>query len=114
MKWQYSNLECDRRDNAIVKNFIVIEEGKFHLTREVNRHNLRTVGSKDPYESLDHEETIPKLIFPSLRTALRGSEGPVQKLITKFSVACGRHLNMDFMFFEPHIVLILTFINEYH
>jgi len=45
-----------------VKYFIVIEEGKFHLSGQVNLHNLRIVGSENPYESLDHEGKIPKLV----------------------------------------------------
>jgi hypothetical protein len=95
-----------------VKNFTVIEEETFHLSGQVNPHNLRTVGSKNPFESLDHEGTIPKLTFPSLRTALRVSEGPVQKLVTKFSAAYGRHLNIDFMLLDPLMALILNFIND--
>jgi hypothetical protein len=40
--------------------------------------------------------------FPSLWTATRGSGGPVQKLITKFFVAFGRHLNIDYVASAPH------------
>jgi hypothetical protein len=47
-------------DDAIMKDFIVVERGMFHLSGQVNRHNLRTMGSENPYESLEHEGTIPK------------------------------------------------------
>jgi hypothetical protein len=115
VKLHDSNLDQDRDDDeGIVKNFIAIEEGTFHISGQVNRHDLRIMGTNDPYESLDHEGTISKLMFPSLRTALHGSEGPVKKLIAKSSVACGRHLNIDFILFEPLMAPTLSFINENH
>jgi len=62
VKRRDSNLDHDGDDDAIVKYFIVTEEGKFRLSGQVNLHNLRTVDRENPYESLDHEGTIPKLV----------------------------------------------------
>lgn len=60
MKRHDSNLGYEGDEDATVKNFIIVEEGMFHLSGQVNQHNLRTVGSENPYESLENEGTIPK------------------------------------------------------
>ena len=87
--------------------FIVTEEGKFQLSGQVNLHNLhnlhnlRIVDSENPYESLDHEGTIPKLFSLAVDGNARIRRS-CAKLITKFSVAFGRHLNIDYVASAPH------------
>jgi hypothetical protein len=36
----------------------------------------------------------------------------VQKLVMKFSVTYGRRSNLDLMFLEPLVALILNFVNK--
>jgi hypothetical protein len=60
----------DDDDDTMVTELVFNEEGAFHVSGQVNRHNQRIMGSENPCESFDHERTIPRLMSPTLPTKL--------------------------------------------
>ena len=112
-------------DNDLLAKIIFSDEATFHLSRKVNRYNVRIRGSENPHDTLEVERDSPKLkVFCAVSkqtvygpfifdgqtvTGRRYLEVLTNWLIPQLAVE--RH---DYLFQPPHWHLaVRTFLNEH-